>query len=210
MNAAGRSSVSVLGTGLIGIDLATKIMRSDRLDLRLVAGRDAASPGLCQAARLGMPVATRGIHSLIEAEEPFDAVFDATNAFFHAEHAEKLSALDTMLIDLTPSKAGHMVVPTVNKAEIVWHRDISMVSCGGQASIPILSAITKAHEIDYIEVRDYVLLELRTVGDIADLVEESCSAATGETRTCRAMSLKRGTNDHLEAPHANTTRACRP
>ncbi|MEU4428412.1 acetaldehyde dehydrogenase (acetylating) [Actinoplanes sp. NPDC024001] len=144
--------MSVLGTGLIGIDLASKIMRSDHLDLRLVAGRDAASPGLSQAARLGMPVATRGIHSLLEAGEPFDAVFDATNALFHAEHAEKLSALDTLLIDLTPSRAGHMVVPTVNKAEIVWHRDISMVSCGGQASIPILSAITKAHEIDYIEV----------------------------------------------------------
>jgi acetaldehyde dehydrogenase len=152
MKAAGRLSVSVLGAGLIGIDLTTKIMRSDYLDLRLVAGRDAASPGLGQAARLGLPVATRGIHSLIEAEDPFDAVFDATNASFHVEHAEKLSALGTMLIDLTPSRAGHMIIPTVNRAEICSHRDISMVSCGGQASIPILRAITKAHEIDYIEV----------------------------------------------------------
>jgi acetaldehyde dehydrogenase len=152
MTMAGRLSVSVLGAGLIGIDLMTKIMRSDCLDLRLVAGRDAATAGLRQAAQIGLPIATRGISSLVEAEDPFDVVFDATNASFHAEHAQKLSALGTMLIDLTPSKIGHMVVPTVNRADIPSHRDISMVSCGGQASIPILHAITKAHVVDYIEV----------------------------------------------------------
>lgn len=152
MKAAGRLSASVLGAGLIGIDLTTKIMRSDYLDLRLVAGRDAAASGLWQAARLGLPVAAGGIQSLIEADDPFDVVFDATNASVHAEHAEKLSVLGTMLIDLTPSRVGHMVIPTVNRADICSHRDISMVSCGGQASVPILHAITRAHEIDYIEV----------------------------------------------------------
>ena len=152
MKTAGRLSVSVLGAGLIGIDLTTKIMRSGYLDLRLVAGRDAATPGLRQAAQLGLPIATGGIRSLVEVEDPFDVVFDATNASFHAEHAEKLSALGTMLIDLTPSKVGHMIVPTVNRAEIRSHRDISMVSCGGQASIPVLHAVAKAHNVDYIEV----------------------------------------------------------
>lgn len=152
MKAAGRLSASVLGAGLIGIDLTTKIMRSDYLDLRLVAGRDAAASGLWQAARLGLPVAAGGIQSLIEADDPFDVVFDATNASVHAEHAEKLSVLGTMLIDLTPSRVGHMVIPTVNRADICSHRDISMVSCGGQASVPILHAIARAHEIDYIEV----------------------------------------------------------
>jgi acetaldehyde dehydrogenase len=152
MNTPGRLSVSVLGAGLIGVDLTTKIMRSDYLDLRLVAGRDAATPGLRQAAQLGLPIATGGIRSLVEVEDPFDVVFDATNASFHAEHAEKLSALGTMLIDLTPSKVGHMIVPTVNRADICAHRDISMVSCGGQTSIPVLHAIAQAHEVDYIEV----------------------------------------------------------
>jgi acetaldehyde dehydrogenase len=152
MKTAGRLSASVLGAGLIGIDLTTRIMRSGYLDLRLVAGRDAATSGLWQAARLGVPVAAGGIQSLIEAEDPFDVVFDATNASFHAEHAEKLSVFGTMLIDLTPSRVGHMVIPTVNRADICSRRDISMVSCGGQASVPILHAIAKAHEIDYIEV----------------------------------------------------------
>lgn len=152
MKTARRLSVSVLGAGLIGIDLTTKIIRSDYLDLRLVAGRDAATPGLRQAAKLGLPIATGGIRSLVEAEEPFDVVFDATNASFHAEHAAQLSALGTMLIDLTPSKVGHMIVPTVNRADIGSHRDISMVTCGGQASIPVLHAIAKAHQVEYIEV----------------------------------------------------------
>lgn len=152
MKAARRLSVSVLGAGLIGIDLTTKIMRSDYLDLRLVVGRDVATSGLRQAARLGLPVAAGGIQSLIEARDRFDVVFDATNASFHAEHAEKLSVLGAMLIDLTPSRVGQMVIPTVNRAQICSHRDISMVSCGGQASVPILRAITKVHEIDYIEV----------------------------------------------------------
>jgi acetaldehyde dehydrogenase len=152
MQTAGQLSVSVLGAGLIGIDLANKVMRSDYLDLQLVVGRDAAAPGLRQAAERGLPIATGGIRSLVNARDPFDLVFDATNASFHPEHAERLSALGTVLIDLTPSRIGHMVVPTVNRADICSQRDISMVSCGGQASVPILHAITKAHEISYIEV----------------------------------------------------------
>ncbi|MFM9444362.1 acetylating acetaldehyde dehydrogenase [Streptomyces acidiscabies] len=152
MQATGRLSVSVLGAGLIGLDLATKIMRSDRLDLRLVAGRNDAAPGLRRAARRGLPVATGGIRSLVDAEEDFDVVFDATNASCHAEHAEKLAASGALLVDLTPSRAGQMIVPTVNRADIGSHRDISMVTCGGQACVPILHAIAKAHEIDHIEV----------------------------------------------------------
>ncbi len=149
---AGQLSAAVLGVGLIGADLVTKVMRSDYLDLRLVVGRDKATSGLRQAAQLGLPFATGGIQSLIEAEHPFDVVFDATSASSHAGHAEKLSPLGTMLIDLTPSRVGQMIIPTVNRADISAHRDISMVSCGGQASVPILHAIAKAHEIDYIEV----------------------------------------------------------
>ena len=150
--APGRLSVAVLGAGLIGIDLMTKIIRSDHLDLGLVVGRDEATSGLRQAARLGVPVAAGGIQSLVDAERPFDVVFDATSASSHAEHVEKLAPFGTMLIDLTPSRSGQMIFPTVNRADIAAHRDLSMVSCGGQAAVPILHAITRAHEIDYVEV----------------------------------------------------------
>ncbi|WP_367318561.1 acetylating acetaldehyde dehydrogenase [Streptomyces sp. HUAS ZL42] len=150
--AAGRLSVAVLGTGLIGIDLVAKIIRSGRLDLRLVAGRNEATPGLRRTAALGVPVSAGGVDSLVDVEHPFDVVFDATSAASHARHVEKLSPLGTTLIDLTPSRSGRMIIPTVNRADIPAHRDLSMVSCGGQASVPILHAITQAHQIDYIEV----------------------------------------------------------
>ncbi|MEV6876112.1 hypothetical protein [Amycolatopsis sp. NPDC051128] len=150
--APGRLSVAVLGAGLIGIDLMAKVIRSDHLDLGLVAGRDEATSGLRQAARLGVPVSAGGIQSLVDVERPFDVVFDATSAASHAEHVEQLSPFGTMVIDLTPSRSGRMIFPTVNRADISAHRDLSMVSCGGQAAVPILHAITRAHEIDYIEV----------------------------------------------------------
>jgi acetaldehyde dehydrogenase len=150
--APGRLSVAVLGAGLIGIDLMTKVLRSDRLELGLVAGRDEATSGLRQAAKLGVPVAAGGIQSLVDNERPFDVVFDATSAAAHAEHVAKLAPFGTMLIDLTPSRHGQMIFPTVNRADIATHRDFSMVSCGGQAAVPILHAITRTHAIDYIEV----------------------------------------------------------
>ncbi|AGP51704.1 hypothetical protein M271_00325 [Streptomyces rapamycinicus NRRL 5491] len=142
----------MLGAGLIGVDLAAKIMRSRSLDCRLVVARDDDTPGLRHAAGLGLPTATGGVQSLVDAPDPFDVVFDATNAVSHAEHAERLKPLGTMLIDLTPSKVGRMVVPTVNGTDALDHGDINMISCGGQASIPILHAIARQHRIDYVEV----------------------------------------------------------
>jgi acetaldehyde dehydrogenase len=152
MNSDRQLSVAVLGAGLIGVDLAAKIIRSDVLDLRLIAGRDPATPGLRQAGRLGWPTSSEGFRSLIDADEKFDIVFDATNAASHAEHAKELSSLGVMLVDLTPSRVGHMVIPTVNRGDATDHGDISMVTCGGQASVPILHAIAKAHNVSYIEV----------------------------------------------------------
>lgn len=152
MNPERRLSVGVLGAGLIGVDLAMKVQRSATLDLRLVAGRTADSSGLKQAARLGLPVASRGVRSLAGLDEPLDVVFDATNAGSHAGHAEALAPLGTLLVDLTPSRIGRMVVPTVNGADVAAHRDLNMVSCGGQASVPIVRAVARAHRIDYVEV----------------------------------------------------------
>jgi acetaldehyde dehydrogenase len=152
MNSERRLSVGVLGAGLIGVDLALKVERSAALDLRLVAGRTAESPGLKQAARLGLPVASQGLHSLAGLGDPLDVVFDATNAGSHAEHAEALAPLGTLLVDLTPSRIGRMVVPTVNGGDVAAYRDINMVSCGGQASVPIVRAIAREHRIDYVEV----------------------------------------------------------
>jgi acetaldehyde dehydrogenase len=144
--------VAVLGAGLIGIDLATKIRRSPSLDCQLVVGRDDQARGLRHAAELGFPTAANGIESLVSQTRPFDIVFDATNAMSHAEHWARLRPLGTTLIDLTPSMVGHMVVPTINAADAPAHGNVNLVTCGGQASIPILHALARRYRPTYVEL----------------------------------------------------------
>lgn len=147
----GRTSVAVLGAGLIGIDLIGKIQRSKALDCRLVVGRDRQTLGLRRAAEMGCATAAGGIVSLLESG-PFDVVFDASNADAHAEHWARLQSTGATLIDLTPAQLGRMVVPTVNGTDAAAHRHINLVSCGGQAAIPVLHAIAHHCTPEYIEV----------------------------------------------------------
>jgi acetaldehyde dehydrogenase len=152
MNRSEPLKVAVLGAGLIGIDLITKIRRSPALDCRLVVGRDDQARGLRNAAELGYLTAANGIESVVAAPDPFDIVFDATNAMSHAEHWARLRPLGTTLIDLTPSMVGHMVVPTVNAAEASAHANVNLISCGGQAAIPVLHALARRYRPAYVEL----------------------------------------------------------
>ncbi|MFI5572523.1 acetylating acetaldehyde dehydrogenase [Streptomyces sp. NPDC051740] len=146
-----RLRVAVLGAGLIGIDLADKIRRSKKLGLALVAGRDRDSLGLRRAADMGHPTTDGGIHAVSEGG-PFDVVFDATNADSHAEHWAALQPTGTTLIDLTPTGLGTVVVPGVSSHRAAAHRHLNLVSCGGQAAIPVLHAIAQRCTPTYIEV----------------------------------------------------------
>lgn len=152
MNITEPAKVAVLGAGLIGIDLLTRIQRSPMLDCRLVVGRNEEGRGLRSAAELGCPTAANGIDALVTAARPFDIVFDATNALSHAEHWARLEPLGTTLIDLTPSMVGHMVVPTINANDALDHGNVNLVSCGGQASIPILHRLSQHYQCEYIEL----------------------------------------------------------
>jgi acetaldehyde dehydrogenase len=149
--APGRVSVAILGAGLIGLDLAEKIQRSAALDCRLVVGRDQQALGLRRAAELGCETSAGGITALLEAG-PFDIVCDASNADAHPEHWSLLRDTGALLIDLTPSSLGTMVVPTVNGAAALPDRNISLVTCGGQAAIPILHALAQDCVPSYVEV----------------------------------------------------------
>ncbi|SES48016.1 acetaldehyde dehydrogenase (acetylating) [Actinokineospora terrae] len=149
---AGRIRVGVIGTGAIGQDLVSKLHRSPVLECALVIGRNAASEGLAYAARLGYPVSDGGIDAVLAADRPFDVLFDATSAAAHAEHWRLLADVPTLLVDLTPSKIGQMVVPTVTGVGGVTGRDVSLISCGGQASIPVAHALAERFAVDYIEV----------------------------------------------------------
>ncbi len=147
-----RMKVAVLGSGLIGLDLLAKIERSTLLDCRMVVGRDENGRGLRKAAALGYGTTAGGVASLGVDGQEFDIIFDATNAMSHLEHHQHLEALGALVIDLTPSRIGHMIAPTVNGADASVHGNVSLISCGGQTSIPILHALTRVYSPSYIEI----------------------------------------------------------
>lgn len=146
-----RQRVAVLGAGLIGVDLIDKIHQSQKLELALVAGRDRDSLGLRRAAGMGLPTTIGGIRAVVDAG-PFDVVFDATNADSHAEHWAALRTTGTTLLDMTPTGLGTVIVPGVNSHRAAAYRHVNLVSCGGQAAIPVLYAIAQHCTPIYIEV----------------------------------------------------------
>lgn len=151
MAADERRRVAVLGAGLIGVDLADKIARSPELELALIAGRDRVALGLRRAAERGHRTTAGGVQAVVDAG-PFDLVFDATNADSHADHWAALRPTGTTLIDLTPTTLGTVVVPGVGVHRAPAHRHLNLVSCGGQAAIPVLHAIAQRCTPTYIEV----------------------------------------------------------
>ena len=145
--------VAIIGSGNIGTDLLVKIMRSPVLECSLFVGRNFESPGMQKARALGAPVSDKGIQALIDQKDDYELVFDCTNAAAHQEHWIVLEKMGKRVIDMTPSKIGEMIVPAVNIADCFTSQNVNMVSCGGQASIPIAYAIGKAHsEVEYVEV----------------------------------------------------------
>ncbi len=143
---------AVLGAGLIGVDLLHKIDRSPHLECRLVVGRDSESLGLRRAAAMGLPTTAGGAPALLESRTPFDIVFDASNADSHAEHWHLLEPTGALVVDLTPHNSGTPTVPTVNAAEALMGRHLSLISCGGQAAVPILHALARHRTPEYVEV----------------------------------------------------------
>ena len=144
--------VALLGTGNIGTDLLIKVLRSPWLECRLFAGRNLSSPGMMKADELGVPVSSKGIQSIVERRSELELVFDATSAQDHLHHAKVLAELGLLGVDLTPARVGKMCIPAVNLEECLSAQNVNMVSCGGQASIPIAVAISQGNQnIEYIE-----------------------------------------------------------
>lgn len=145
--------VAVLGSGNIGTDLVYKIQRSPWLECSLFIGRSAGSEGLRKAAELGVPTSDRSIQAIIDDPGCCDLVFDATSAKDHIFHSSVLAELGKQVIDLTPSKIGATAVPAVALDASLNHPNVNMVSCGGQASIPLAHVVGQQHdEVEYIEV----------------------------------------------------------
>jgi acetaldehyde dehydrogenase len=151
----GRTRVAIIGSGNIGTDLMMKIGRlSDTLDLAALIGIDPKSDGLARAKRMGKATSHDGVEGLVALPEFADIqiVFDATSAGAHAQHDAVLRQHGKIVIDLTPAAIGPYVVPTVNLDQHLAARNVNMVTCGGQATIPIVAAINAAAKVHYAEI----------------------------------------------------------
>jgi acetaldehyde dehydrogenase len=150
-----KTKVAVIGSGNIGTDLMIKVMRlSNTLEMGAMVGIDAASDGLARADRLHVPITADGVDGLI-ALPGFDSIpiiFDATSAKAHVANAAKLSRYGKQLIDLTPAAIGPFVVPAVNLDEHLRAGNVNMVTCGGQATIPIVAAVSRVTPVPYAEI----------------------------------------------------------
>jgi acetaldehyde dehydrogenase (acetylating) len=148
-----RRRVAILGSGNIATDLLSKVLRSRHLECSLFTGRNVDSPGINRARNLGVRTSALGIESIAREPDVCDIVFDATSAKDHPGHWSILQRLGKMVIDLTPSRKGHVCVPAVNLGQCLRHQNISTITCGGQASIPLIHAINEVHaDVNYIEV----------------------------------------------------------
>ena len=153
--AKGRVRTAIIGSGNIGTDLMIKIMRlSETLEMAAMVGIDPASDGLARAARLGVATTAGGIDGLVALPEfaSIGIVFDATSAGAHRHHNEILQAHGKQVIDLTPAAIGPYVVPSVNLDRLANERNLNMVTCGGQATIPIIAAVSSMAPVLYGEI----------------------------------------------------------
>jgi acetaldehyde dehydrogenase len=151
----GKTKIAIIGSGNIGTDLMIKVMRlSDVLEVGAFVGIDPASDGLKRAERLGVPITAAGIEGLIAMPEFADIaiVFDATSAGAHHRHSELLLAHGKRVIDLTPAAIGPFTVPPVNGDANLDAPNVNMVTCGGQATIPIVAAVNRVAKVRYGEI----------------------------------------------------------
>ena len=149
------ATAAIIGSGNIGTDLMVKILRTSKvLSLAAVAGIDPDSDGLRRAGRLGVATTSAGVDGLVDMDAfaGVDIVFDATSARAHARHAEILGGLGKRLVDLTPAALGPFVVPSVNLDEHLDAPNVNMVTCGGQATIPIVAAVSSVAPVAYAEI----------------------------------------------------------
>ncbi len=150
-----KMKVAIIGSGNIGTDLMIKIMRlSQVLEMGVFVGIDPESDGLKRAARLGVAITANGIDGLIAMPEFADIgiVFDATSAGAHQRNSALVLAAGKRMIDLTPAAIGPYTIPPVNGEANLDARNVNMVTCGGQATIPIVAAINRVAKVHYGEI----------------------------------------------------------
>lgn len=147
-----KMKVAILGSGNIGTDLMMKLSRSEVLELTTMIGIDPDSDGLRRAKKKGYTTISNGIAGFLEQPDLADLVFDATSAKAHFRHDQLLRAAGKKIIDLTPAAVGPFVVPPVNLGEHLHESNVNLITCGGQATIPMVYAVNRVCPAKYAEI----------------------------------------------------------
>ncbi|MFE0678975.1 acetaldehyde dehydrogenase (acetylating) [Streptomyces sp. NPDC058867] len=177
-----RTKVAVIGSGNIGTDLMIKVLRlSESLEMAAMVGIDPDSDGLARARRLGVPTTHEGVEGLVRMDgfDAIDIIFDATSAKAHLANAAVLEPYGKRLIDLTPAAIGPFVVPPVNLEDNLGSGNVNMVTCGGQATIPMVHAVARVTPVPYAEIVASIASKSAGPGTRANIDEftETTSAA---------------------------------
>ena len=183
--------VGIIGTGNIGTDLLVKILRSKLLECAIFTGKNRNSKGMKKARALGVRTSDKSISIIEENPNLCEIVFDATSAESHFKHAPILKKMGKFVIDMTPSRVGKMCVPMVNLKESLYESNVNMVTCGGQAAIPIAVAMKKIHpEIEYLEIVSSIASKSAGIGTRDNIDEYTQTTSDGINKFAKIPSTK--------------------
>ncbi|MBT17755.1 MAG: acetaldehyde dehydrogenase (acetylating) [Dehalococcoidia bacterium] len=174
--------VAIVGSGNIGTDLMLKLANHPRLEMRLMVGIDPNSEGLAMAKQMGYKTAANGIEGFKEHHDLVKIVYESTSAKAHIANAPIYKELNKIAIDLTPASVGPYVVPYVNIGDVLDEPNVNLITCGGQATIPMVNAVAKVTRVPYAEIVATIASKSAGPGTRANIDEFTQTTATGIVR----------------------------
>jgi acetaldehyde dehydrogenase len=179
---ADKIGVAIIGSGNIGTDLMMKLADHPRLDMRLMVGIDPNSEGLALAKQMGYEATSESIDGFKKHHETVQIVYEATSAKAHIANAPLYKELGKIAIDLTPAAIGPYVVPYVNIGDVLDEPNVNLITCGGQATIPIVNAVSKVTRVPYAEIVATIASKSAGPGTRQNIDEFTQTTATGIVR----------------------------